>query len=101
MKTIYPDVFEKVLFICDQYIEKKCTPRKVQEVVGWAETCIANFEEKALREFFMVMEGDIDTIRVMANETCFEQMGIPEIENREEMLKVVHKIKTTLASGEL
>lgn len=96
MKTIYPDVFEKVLFICDQYIEGKCTSGKVQQIVGWAETCIANFEEKELREFFMIMENEIDFIRVMANEADFEYRGIPEVENREAMLKIVQEIKTKL-----
>ena len=96
MKTIYPDVFEKVLLICDQYIANECTPRKVQEIIGWAESSIQNFEEKDLREFFTVIESDIDFVRVMANEADFEYRGIPEIENKEEMLKIVHKIKTEL-----
>ncbi len=96
MKTIYPDVFEKVLFICDQYIANECTPKKVQEITGWAESFIQNFEEKDLRKFFTVIESDIDFVRVMANEADFEYRGIPERENREEMLKIIHRIKTEL-----
>ncbi len=96
MNTIYIDVFEKVLFVCDEYIDRKCTPRKVHQVVAWAESCIVNFEEKELREFFMCMEGEIDHIRVMANETDFEYRDIPEIEDREKMLIVIDKIKRTL-----
>ncbi len=96
MKTIYPDVFEKVLFVCDQYIEGKCDTKKVHQVVSWAETCITNFAEKDLRNFFTKIEGDIDTIRVMANETDFEYKSIREFEDRESMLKVINEIKENL-----
>jgi len=96
MKTIYPDVFEKVLSICDQYIAKECTPRKVQEIIAWAENSIQNFEEKDLRKFFTVTESDIDFVRVMANEADFEYRGIPERENREGMWQIMLKKQALL-----
>jgi hypothetical protein len=35
----------------------------------------------------------------MANEADFDYRGIPEIENREEMLKIVRRIKAQLTSS--
>ena len=96
INTIYPQVIEKVLNMCDQYTEGKCDAKKLQEITYWAEQSIVNFEEKDLRNFFMNIEGDIDSVRAMANGIDLGREEIPEIENREEMLKIVHKIKTEL-----
>ena len=49
-----------------------------------------------MRNFFTKIEGDIDTIRVMANETDFEYKSIREFEDRESMLKVINEIKENL-----
>jgi hypothetical protein len=97
--TTYPQVIEKVLSTCDKYIEEKCSAKQLHGIIIWAEDYIVNFEEKDLRNFFTIIEGDIDYIRVMANETDFEYRDIPEIENREKMLQVISKIKEKLLSS--
>ena len=98
ISTIYPQVIKKVLSVCDEYIEEKCSAKHLHGIIVWAEDYVVNFEEKNLRNFFTTIEGEIDYIRVMANETDFEYRNIPEIENREKMLEIVNKIKNKLNS---
>lgn len=99
INTIYPHVIEKVLIMCELYMKKECSAKKLQETMYWAEYCIDNFEEKDLRNFFMIVEGDIDSIRVMANGTDLDREEIFEIENREKILEVISRIKEKLING--
>ncbi len=90
--SIYPEVVQTVLDVCQLYIDNGCDVKKLHQTSHWAEICVTSLEEKELREFFMIIENEIDYIRVMSNETDFEYRGLVEIEDRESILKIVNKI---------
>ena len=100
INTIYPQVVDKVLNTCEEYLKKECSAKQLQEIIYWAEHSIVNIEEKDLRKFMMNIEGDIDSVRATENGVNLGREEIPEIENREKMLEIVNKIKNKLNSDQ-
>jgi hypothetical protein len=92
--TIYPQVIDKVLNSCAMYTNQEINSKTLQQVIYWAEHSIVNFEEKELRNFLMEIEGDIDTVRALANGTNIDSSE--EVEDRKEILKIITKLRENL-----
>ena len=92
--TIYPEIIDKVLDTCNLYIKNEITSRSLQQVIYWAEQSISNFDEKELRIFFINIEGELDSVRALANGINIDQQE--EVEDRDGVLEVISKIRNGL-----
>jgi hypothetical protein len=97
--TIYPEIIDKVLEACNLYIKNGITSRSLQQVIYWAEQSIANFDERELRIFLTSMEGELDSVRALANGINIDQPE--EVEDREGVLEIISKIRDGLIPKEL
>ena len=71
----------------------------LQQIIYWAEQSITSLEEKELRVFFTRMEGELDSVRALANGINIDQQE--EFEDRDEVLKIITKIISSLADSTL
>ena len=69
--TIYAEILNKCLDACSNFRKKIIDINELHQTISWAEQEIVSFEEKELRNFFMLIENEIDYLRVMNNETDF------------------------------
>lgn len=96
--TIYTEVIIKVLDACDLYYKKKISSKYLNQIIYWAEQNIVSIEEKDLRSFFTNIEGELDSVRALANGIYIDQEE--EIEDRDKVLEIISKIKSTLVPQE-
>ena len=97
--TIYPEIIDKVLDACDLYTKNKITSRHLQHIIYWAEQSVTSLEEKELRVFFTRMEGELDSVRSLASGINIDQQE--EVEDRDEILKIITKIISSLTDSAL
>ena len=69
--TTYPKILQEILVICKKFREKNIAIADFHQAIYQAEQTIVSLEDKDLRHFFMLMENEIDSIRVMNNEPDF------------------------------
>ena len=92
--TLYPKLLNGLIKKCEEYRSRKINVRDFHHTISQAEQEVTALEEKDLRQFFMLMESEIDYIRVMRNESDLTYLTpTEEVDSFEEIIPLIKKIE--------
>ena len=92
--TLYPDLLNFLINKCREYRAKRITTGEFYSIVSQAEQEVTALEEKELRKLLMLMENEIDYIRVMNNEADFMYSEPSnEVDSFEQIIPLTRKLE--------